>query len=341
MVEYLSLILLLIILMLPKIKFSLNERNSLSLQNSTYLRGLLCILVFLNHFSGWFENQGIIFYVFSHLGSFVVGAFFFLSGFGLMKAYSGELKNTFLIKRFIKIFIPYWICELLYSVISACFNIPLQVDVNFKNIALASIRMSELVENSWYVAASAILYIAFFVCKKVLPKIDMSIKITVLLIAFSLIFSSSSYWTTFFAFPLGVFFCEHENEINGMNYKKSASAIFLLVLVCASAILLKYYGYSVNNLTYMDISDFVTSVAFAAIVYFFITFFYIGNSVLLFLGKISYEIYLMHGLGIRIAHKIVGLNSGIAFFILSLLFTLIMSYSVNFLSSLVLKKIKR
>lgn len=337
MVEYLSLLLLTVAL--PKIKISFKKVNELSLQSSTNIRGILCVLIFLNHFSSWFENQGIIYYLFSHLGSFVVGVFFFLSGFGLMKAYPREVKLGFLIKRFLKLMIPYWICEALYAVISVCFNIPLHVDVNLKNIALALIQRSEIVENSWYVGASLVLYIVYFCAKKFLPKLKTSLKITILLVLFSLIFRSIEYWTTFFAFPLGVLFCENEKGVNTMKGSRKILCFASSTLLCAAVIGLKYYAYSLNNSMLMNASDMVTSVTFAAVAYFVFSYVRIGNFALSFLGKISYEFYLLHGLGIRIAFKLVGIENSIAFLLCSLAFTLIMSYLTNLVSSQATKPI--
>ncbi len=337
MVEYVSL-LLLAATSLPKIKISFKHTNYLSLDNSTYIRGLLCLLIFLNHFSSWFDNQGVVFYLFSHLGSFVVGIFFFLSGFGLMKAYPEEIKITFLIKRFLKLFIPYWLCELVYSAISLCFNIPLQVDVSLKNIVLSAIRMSEIVENSWYVSASLVLYIAFFIAKKVLPRCKTSLKITVLLLVFSLA-SHCGYWTTFFAFPLGVLFCEKEKEINSLKNGRKIVCAVISLLLCCMAIALKYYGYNIDSSLYMNLSDFVTSVTFAALVYFLFCYIHIGNRILGFLGKISYEFYLLHGLCIRIAYKTVGIDNGIPFLLVSIAFTIVLSYVISFISSRILNPI--
>ena len=169
---------------LPKMKISINNPNSLTADFSTNVKGFLCILIFYNHMAGWFENQGMIFQLFSHMGSFIVGVFFFLSAFGLTKAYSGKVSFSFLIKRFIKILIPYWICEVIYIVISVVCNIALQVDVTWKNIFLSAIQLSTIVENSWYVGAILLLYFIFkSPYKYLLPlvsKVDLTIFSSVL-----------------------------------------------------------------------------------------------------------------------------------------------------------------
>ena len=140
MLEYISVALILLIT-LPRIKFSFKNFNLLSKENSSNVKGLLCILIFYHHFTGWFVDKGIIFYVLSHIGSFVVGVFFFLSAYGLIKAYPGDVNFSFLLKRFVKILVPYWLCEILYSVISLAFDIQIKCEVNFKNIFCQSKKL--------------------------------------------------------------------------------------------------------------------------------------------------------------------------------------------------------
>lgn len=336
MAEVISLLILFLIL-LPKLKVSINNANSLTADFSTNVKGFLCILIFYNHMAGWFETQGLIFQLFSHMGSFVVGVFFFLSAFGLTKAYPGELSFSFLIKRFIKILVPYWICEIIYIVGSVVCNIALQVDVTWKNIFLSAIQLRTIVENSWYVGAILLLYVIFYICKKVLPKIDLTLKTTLLMIIASFIFKG--YWTTFFAFPLGIFIGEREQRILNLGKGKRFSFFIVSFMLCSLAIGLKFYGNSIGNEMYMNISDMLTSVLFASAVFFILTFVKIGNRILKFLGNISYEIYLLHGLALRVAYKYVGLKYSVLFFIVAFAVTILLSFLTNRVSSVIIKPI--
>lgn len=318
-------------------KISINNPNSLTADFSTNVKGFLCILIFYNHMAGWFENQGMIFQLFSHMGSFIVGVFFFLSAFGLTKAYSGKVSFSFLIKRFIKILIPYWICEVIYIVISVFCNIALQVDVTWKNIFLSAIQLSTIVENSWYVGAILLLYFIYYICKKILPKIDLTVKITLLMIIISFIIKN--YWTTFFAFPLGIFIGEREQRILNLGKGKRFSFFIVSFMLCSLAIGLKFYGNSIGNEMYMNISDMLTSVLFASAVFYILTFVKIGNRILKFLGNISYEIYLLHGLALRVAYKYVGLKYSVLFFIVAFAVTILLSFLTNRVSSVIIKPI--
>lgn len=339
MVEYISAAIVLLIT-LPCIKISFKNFNVLSKDNSSNIKGLLCILIFYHHFTGWFVDKGIIFYVLSHIGSFIVGVFFFLSAYGLIKAYPGDVKPTFLIKRLVKILVPYWICEAIYVLVSLGFDIPIQVTANTKQIALSAILANDLVEFSWFVGAILVSYIMFFIGKKVLPKISLSLKVAVLMLIFSVICCKRlDYWTTFFAFPLGLIFGEKENKISLLSSAKRIAVIIVSAVLCAAAIVPKFYGFNSGNDLLMNISDFFTSSLFAVIVYFVASFVKIGNPVLSFFGKISYEVYLLQGIAVRIANKVFGVQNSIPFFLLSFAALILLSYVVKNLSALITKPI--
>lgn len=339
MLEYISVALILLIT-LPCIKISFKRFNPLSKENSSNLKGLLCILIFYNHFTGWFVDKGIIFYVLFHIGSFVVGVFFFLSSYGLIKAYPGNVKFSFLLKRFVKILVPYWLCEILYSVISSAFDIQIKCEVNFRNIFLSLLPIKEIVENSWFVGAILVAYAMFFIGKKILPKIALSLKVAILMLIFSAVFYKHlDYWTTFFAFPLGLFFGEKEDKISSLSAGKRIAVIAASAILCAAATVPKFYGFSIGSNLYMNVSDFLTSSLFAVFVYFVMSFVKIGNPVLSFFGKISYEVYLIHGIAIRIAAEIFGIQNSIPFFFLSFAVFVLLSYIVSTLSSVIIKPI--
>lgn len=337
MLEYISVALILLII-LPCIKISFKNFNPLTKDNSSNVKGLLCILIFYHHFTGWFVDKGIIFYALSHIGSFIVGVFFFLSAYGLIKAYPGDVKFSFLIKRFIKILVPYWICEVLYVSVSLAFDIPLQVTADAKQIALSALLANDLVEFSWFVGAILVSYVIFFIGKKILPKVALSLKVAVLMLIFSAIcYKHLDYWTTFFAFPLGLFFGEKESRISSLSPGKRIAFIIASAVLCAAATVPKFYGFSIGNDLYMNISDFFTSSLFAVFVYFVMSFVKIGNPVLSFFGKISYEVYLLQGIAVRIANRIFGVQNSIPFFFMSFAALILLSYIVSLLSSFITK----
>lgn len=168
----LSLIILLLfaVLILPGIKKkNLSDGQAvLSVDESTSLKGLMCVTIFLHHFSGWIVPQTPVIYVLSHCGSFMVSVFFFLSAYGLAKSNkTGDLPDTFLLKRLVKLFIPYWLCEIIYLIFNNFLSVTPNVELNLKNIIASVFTLKEVVSFSWYVTATIFLYIVFFVTSKI------------------------------------------------------------------------------------------------------------------------------------------------------------------------------
>lgn len=224
--------------------------------------------------------------------------------------------------------------------VSLVFDIPIQVTANAKQIALSAILANDLVEFSWFVGAILVSYVMFFIGKKILPKVNLALKVAVLMLIFSVIcYKHLDYWTTFFAFPLGLIFGEKESKISSLSSGKRIAVIIASAGLCAVAIVPKFYGFNNGNDLFMNISDFFTSSLFAIIVYFIASFIRIGNPILSFFGKISYEVYLLQGIAVRIANKIFGVQNSIFFFLLSFAALILLSYIVESLSALITKPI--
>lgn len=320
---------ILAVIILPGInkKACRTEGNIISIDESTGIKGIMCVSIFLHHFSGWIVPQTPIIYFFSHCGSFMVSVFFFLSGYGLKKSTNNKILNkSFLIKRLIKIFIPYWICEIIYICFNKFLSVGDDIDLNFKNIFLSVLTLREVVYFSWYVTATIFLYLVFFFTSKT-KKLDHTLCVFIVLaLAFAFV---PDLWTTFFAFPLGMLISQKENIFVKLNNKKYFLVLASAILLTAIAIVPKYIGQSLNNQILMNLSDAASGSFFAFVVFLIVTKVKIGNKVLLFLGKISYEFYLLHGLMIFFINKFVGIEKPVVFCLISLASIIVLSTIVN------------
>ena len=80
--------------------------GALSFSNSNHLRGIFALCIMIFHIS---KEYDILYPVFYYLSQSVVAAFFFLSGYGLMKGYLNKenYHKNYLLNRTIKLFLPY------------------------------------------------------------------------------------------------------------------------------------------------------------------------------------------------------------------------------------------
>lgn len=320
------------IIIIPKIGKESEKSQSLDVSSSTSLKGISSIAILFNHFTGWFLNFGPIMFLCVHWGTQVVAVFFFLSSYGLYQKYGGKrLTISFLLKRFLKIFVSYWICELLYCVVSVFLHISIKTAITFKNIVFAFfglVEKSEIVENAWFVTAIVVMYIIFFACSNLFPKIRLSIKILVVSLLFVLL--TQSRWVSgFAAFLLGIVIAENEETFRKLLSKRCVICLIVSLIIIAITVILKFKGQSIENGLIMDIADYISSIFVPLTVYIIVTKIRIGNRITNFLGKVSYEIYLIHGLAIRISFEVFGLEKPIMFCLFSVVISLIAAVVIN------------
>ncbi len=273
--------------------------NTMAINNTLPLRGLFAITILLHHFSAEFTEPYFL-GLFTHIGYLLVAAFFFLSGYGLAFGFNKSSDyirlKTFVPKRFFKTIMPYWLCILFSAVIIALFLPPLSL----KSFLLSFISEKSIVNYSWYVFVILILYAAFMIIFRIGNKKHamavMFVFIAILTAAF-LLKGYSIHARSLLSFYFGLFYCFKERSIDEYVKKhfwiKAVIVLLIFALLCA----LRFYFYSKSSFRLVDVFALMSSSVFAVLVFVFFTKkVRLGNAVLDFLGKISYEIYLMHGL---------------------------------------------
>lgn len=155
--------------------------------------------------------------------------------------------------------------------------------------------------NSWYVYVLFFYYIVFAVCGRFLNKpiqiVSMLFGATIALILFtSAINLGDWWWKSSFAFNVGTLLPllekNRRDEINIAREKNLMFFIFAILVVSAipNVFGLSYYKVrSILMIVLTTILPFYLYIAFKRVPF-------LGNKVLLFLGSISYEMYLIHGI---------------------------------------------
>lgn len=155
--------------------------------------------------------------------------------------------------------------------------------------------------NSWYVYVLFFYYIVFAVCGRFLNKpiqiVSMLFGATLALILFtSAINLGDWWWKSSFAFNVGTLLPllekNRRDEINIAREKNLMFFIFAILVVSAipNVFGLSYYKVrSILMIVLTTILPFYLYIAFKRVPF-------LGNKVLLFLGSISYEMYLIHGI---------------------------------------------
>lgn len=264
-----------------------------SVANCLHLRGALSIVVVFNHLS-LSGVGGSIFSAFSHVGFLAVAVFFFISGYGLVKSYGSKTVcvDGFLKKRTTKLLIPYLIVVLLYWLLYLIIDTPYSV----KEMLLSFVNGDPIAKHSWYIIVSILLYAAFWLaaklfngnCKCVIAS-EFAIALAITLAANAADYPHCWYISNF-ALPLGMVYAVYEKNIlawfnEAKRYTISFAALSLLLGSCFASL----------PITHSDVLYNVASILFSLLVAVLFMKVRIGNPVLGFLGRISLELYLIHG----------------------------------------------
>ena len=295
--------------------FTLNSFNVVAIEP---LKGLLALMVMFSHIV-----PNVDFGIFKELGNYgavAVGMFFFISGYGLLKSLlsKDDYLQHFLSKRFYKLLPP-------IIIVTLCF-IPLRMLWQGESLVdLVSLlaQGSTLSPNAWYVYVIILYYFMFYILFKVIKRKSYALVAVTLFVAVYIIVVKRLGWGACWymsshCFPLGMFCCYFEDSIKKLYRRKAC----LLVHIVAMLVL-----------CYSGVGSYLGWPAWGSLIYYLIpllvmplmyTMSFGASPFLRFTGKISYEIYILHGVFIYIGKDIFPHD------IIFVLFVIIGSYIVSY-----------
>ena len=305
-----------VICLIIKRKSIFNSNNDvLDKYNSNKIKGLLAILIIMHHLSIYIKDV-ILFKILTIIGIIAVSAFFFYSGYGLMTSYlkkESYLKD-FLNKRIMKIVIPYII-----AIIFTGLAYLLTRQLTPRKIFNSLVEGEPIVRFSWYVLAIIILYIVFYLSAKFLKKKKM-INIAVFggtilyCIVVNNVLGFNNWWVnSCFAFFIGIFWASYKERYAITLKDKNKIIRYAIILLIILFVIIGFQFFTseyaamdiINNTNLAD--DImkqpipVINMNIICIILLFMLFnilekVRLNDKVFTFLGNISFEIYLYHGL---------------------------------------------
>lgn len=254
------------------------------------LKAILPFAIVLSHLAFYTHNP--IIQNFRYSGPYVVGLFFFISGYGLeYKYYKNGLDFSMFPNRVKKLLTPLIFPIVLYLFLLHWFqyDIITTLQENFTTLSLFI--------PSWFVVVLLILNMVFYAVRRYFRS---NTKMYAALFVLTTIFLAVLYLngidgTTYvsnYAFLLGIFYKNNEkNTFIWLGHKKNCwylLAAFLLLAVCSFAYISGYppfHGFALIGVT-VYVLPFVFIFSFIKVSI---------NKVLLFLSNISYEVYIVQG----------------------------------------------
>lgn len=295
---FILLLISLFVYLIPK-----TDVDYLSNRSTKSLKGLLALLIIFHHVSQKITT-GENFSNFEYMGRYIVALFFFLSGYGLYFQYSNNVNymENFLRKRLVRIFIPFYVFIVIYVIYRATLGEVVNVDffLSFWK------DHSNIVYNGWFVNSIIVLYVIFYVSfKKKNSKTSFyMLTILTLVYIFWKAYQNHGDWeyVSIMAFLLGVFWMK-----NRISIDKFIESKYFICLISFSILMYVFRHYEAimknigitNKYVYFGIVGNLCTMIF--VVYFLLLTnkLNFSNKYLDFLGNISFELYMIHGLVIH------------------------------------------
>lgn len=312
-----------ILLLLYGIRYNKHYDNDpFSSRHSLALRGICAVEIMIGHLGLPNATNSLFLYPNRKAGILFVGIFLALSGYGLIYSLRSkkDYMRHFLWKRISKVLFPAYVVYM----VSIFTNVR---DAQF--FQLFDMKKFFLTTN-WYVWEIILLYIGFFICFKYLKRpwniISLFVFLTgFIIVAFILKIDKPWYGSTL-CFGLGILYGEKDGfRFSNIKLYKYSS-LFMLGGVVGLAIAL-FYVLGEQSVIGNPIARNVASVAFVLMTIGLLYRFKIGNNCSAFLGKYSYEIFLMHPLFIELLRP--SIENDFIYAVAVIICTIVSAYAIK------------
>ena len=317
------------LLFLYKIKFGVSD-EFMSKDYTTYLRGICALAIMLRHIR---ITDFAPLNVFDYLGNPIVGIFFFLSGYGMLTRIKqtgiDNYMNGFILKRCVPLFVEYifvWIFNFVCMfLVSGDFNFLKKIITPY----------------SWFIIMIEVLYIVFYIGYKLFKDnlkrliIFVTISELALIIALSVFGVGECWYLSLLCFSGGMIY-----SVVNLNKKRTLPLIFGFGALAVVATGAEYVLSDKPKIIVLWALIYNVSVLSLAIVALSVgRYVRFKNPVFELCGKMSLEIYLLHGVFQYVFKEIKPIyNNSLLYGAMIILCTLLMSYGLMKLKTLKLKK---
>ncbi|WP_228854319.1 acyltransferase family protein [Desulfomarina profundi] len=272
------------------INFAKIETNShaLSREVNKQLQGVFIIVVVLHHLSQRIVEPGLMI-LFRPVGYLAVGAFFFISGFGLMKSLKRNHKylEKFMYKKISKIYIPFAITNIFTIVLLMLYG----KEFTISQIIKYSLSINLIDSTLWFIVTILIFYSIFYLSfisnmsRKSLVVISL---FTLTYIAICKITNQGGWrYISSLCFLVGIYYAFFEQRINSIVFKN-----FNFILIISGILFLLTFVAQRKQL--LPGMSFISCVIFTIFLFTLFLKVYPCSSIFDHIGNVSLEIYLLH-----------------------------------------------
>ncbi len=296
----------LLVLALIGAKVSVKKFNTaeyLSMDSTNTVRGFFIMLIFLSHFMQYYTYQNSIDiyggYVSRTLGQMIVVMFMFYSGYGVcesVKRKGGGYVKSFPKNRVFKTLLHFDIAMLIYFILSLI----LKLNYPAQRVLLALIGWESIGNSNWYIFAVLVLYLLTWVAFSIFKsnKILAAVLTTALIgVYIAVIYNVKEYWwyDTVLCYAAGMWYSIGKDKIEKLLTKNN---IIWLVAAVATAVGW-WYAHKFRVVPALRV---IEAIVFALLVIVLSLKISINNKPLAWLGKHTFEIYVLMRIPMKLLH---------------------------------------
>ena len=326
------------------------NEDYLSVEYTTNMRGIAAIGIILHHMSERVSG-GTIFGVMTMAGYLLVSFFFFLSGYGLLIQYKKKKEkylDGFIKKRLLYIVVIYLLDVALYAVVR---NL---TGEHFTLVeVLKSIIFSGVARNSWYLIVLIALYVSFYFVfksekiKSIPNKIICIFAIETVFVICCIIFKVPVMWyLSNYGFVLGMLLAYYKDKIDTVLKSR-----YWIVLISVAVLFVFFYAVPVVTDRYLDANSasiirilfrLISPLFSVALVIILSYKFKPSLFIWKWLGGISLEIYLIHGLVYSVLRSdVMWIENEAIWVLLTIVISIALAYPISLMNKQIAKLLKK
>ena len=312
------------------------NKDYLSVRQTENLKGIFIVRVLFHHLN-IFAGVGDVYNIFMNAGYIAVGGFLFISGYGLMYQFANkgsEYVKNFPKKRILTVIMPALFMSAVYFAMKWK-----MYGYSLGDMKYDFFRGASVISNGWYVTAIIYFYIAFYisaiftlVTKKKWLILVLNAGTTIVYIIGCLKINYEGHWfPAAFAFYYGIVWAFYKNKIDN-DLKKGIFAVIIGLVAfyyfITMGVQFEYGWAEFKCLMYLTIIILLGMKV------------KLQSEIMEWLGSMSYEIYLVHGLFFPLlCNNHINFTDKFAFMLTMLILTFISAFILHRLFSNVLKMV--
>lgn len=295
------------------------------------LKGFLVLYVAIHHYVQKIINPGYL-YPLNYIGFICVSFFFLMSGYGLALSFEkrGNLQGFFR-KRILRLYFPFVISNVFVGIL---YNLTIDAGYSIADILISSVTMRTVYSGVilWYVFVQILMYIVFYISFGFFKNKDIRLAVIGILSFIYIclaVYTRQGEWryNTVLCFLVGVIIATYKEQIKNTlaRYGFIIRSILLMAFILSWYLVIKgIYGYYVT---------FICAIFFVLLAVSFSARFNSHTKMYGYIGKISYEMYILQ---LPVVNMVVDLLGGNMWGIFAIiLITVILAVITSKISNLI------